>query len=93
MKPKYLEFCGINSFSRKAEIDFEKLLSGGIFGIFGIFHDDAMEFSIYLQDLPFFKDHVLRVHFLCQHFLECSVLFFFHLFPFLSRERDFLLFT
>ena len=35
MKPKYLEFCGINSFSRKAEIDFEKLLSGGIFGIFG----------------------------------------------------------
>lgn len=35
MKPKYLEFCGINSFSAKAEIDFEKLLSGGIFGIFG----------------------------------------------------------
>ena len=35
MKPKYLEFCGINSFSRKAEIDFEQLLSSGIFGIFG----------------------------------------------------------
>ena len=35
MKPKYLEFSGINSFARKAEIDFEKLLSGGIFGIFG----------------------------------------------------------
>ena len=35
MKPKYLEFCGINSFSRKAEINFEQLLSSGIFGIFG----------------------------------------------------------
>ncbi len=35
MKPKRLEFCGINSFSRKAEIDFAPLLSGGIFGIFG----------------------------------------------------------
>ena len=35
MKPKRLEFCGINSFSRAATIDFEKLLSGGIFGIFG----------------------------------------------------------
>lgn len=35
MKPKFLEFCGINSFSEPAKIDFEKLLSGGIFGIFG----------------------------------------------------------
>ena len=35
MKPKYLEFCGINSFSEPAEINFEKLLKGGIFGIFG----------------------------------------------------------
>ena len=35
MKPVYLEFCGINSFSQKAVIDFEKLLSGGVFGIFG----------------------------------------------------------
>lgn len=35
MKPKYLQFCGINSFSEPAEIDFEKLLRGGIFGIFG----------------------------------------------------------
>ena len=35
MKPRHLEFCGINSFSHKAVIDFEKLLSGGIFGIFG----------------------------------------------------------
>lgn len=35
MKPKRLEFSGINSFSEKAEIDFTKLLSGGIFGIFG----------------------------------------------------------
>ncbi len=35
MKPKRLEFCGINSFSRKAGIDFDRLLAGGIFGIFG----------------------------------------------------------
>ena len=35
MKPKRLEFCGINSFSRRAVIDFDKLLSGGVFGIFG----------------------------------------------------------
>ena len=35
MKPKYLEFCGLNSFSEKAVIDFSKLLSGGLFGIFG----------------------------------------------------------
>ena len=35
MKPIYLEFCGINSFSEKAQIDFEALLSGGVFGIFG----------------------------------------------------------
>lgn len=35
MKPVYLEFCGLNSFSSKAEIDFSTLLSGGLFGIFG----------------------------------------------------------
>lgn len=35
MKPIYLEFCGINSFSERAEIDFRKLLEFGIFGIFG----------------------------------------------------------
>ena len=35
MKPLYLEFCGINSFSEKAQIDFKALLSGGVFGIFG----------------------------------------------------------
>lgn len=35
MKPIYLEFCGINSFSEKAQIDFQSLLSGGVFGIFG----------------------------------------------------------
>ncbi len=35
MKPIYLEFCGINSFSEKAQIDFKSLLSGGVFGIFG----------------------------------------------------------
>ena len=35
MKPVYLEFNGINSFSEKAEIDFRALLAGGVFGIFG----------------------------------------------------------
>ena len=35
MKPVYLEFCGVNSFSEKAEIDFRALLAGGVFGIFG----------------------------------------------------------
>ncbi len=35
MKPRYLEFCGINSFSEPASIDFSALLEYGIFGIFG----------------------------------------------------------
>ena len=35
MKPVYLEFCGVNSFSEKTEIDFNALISGGVFGIFG----------------------------------------------------------
>ncbi len=35
MKPVYLEFCGVNSFSEKAEINFSELLAGGVFGIFG----------------------------------------------------------
>ena len=35
MKPIYLEFSGVNSFSEKATIDFNALLSGGVFGIFG----------------------------------------------------------
>ena len=34
MRPERLEFCGINSFSEKAVIDFGKLLAGGIFGIY-----------------------------------------------------------
>ena len=35
MKPIYLEFCGVNSFSEKAQIDFRSLLLGGLFGVFG----------------------------------------------------------
>ena len=35
MKPIYLEFKGVNSFSEKTVIDFKTLLSGGLFGIFG----------------------------------------------------------
>ena len=35
MKPIRLEFCGINSFSEPAVIDFSALLEFGIFGIFG----------------------------------------------------------
>ena len=35
MKPVYLEFCGIHSFSERTEIDFRALLGSGVFGIFG----------------------------------------------------------
>ena len=35
MRPLLLDFCGINSFSEPAHIDFSKLLEYGIFGIFG----------------------------------------------------------
>ena len=35
MKPVKLEFCGLNSFSERASIDFEPLLQSGIFGIVG----------------------------------------------------------
>lgn len=35
MKPVYLEFCGVNSFSEKAIIDFRKLFISGVFGVFG----------------------------------------------------------
>ncbi|MBO7377778.1 MAG: SMC family ATPase, partial [Clostridia bacterium] len=35
MKPVYLSFSGINSFSERVDIDFERLLAGGLFGIFG----------------------------------------------------------
>ncbi len=35
MKPLRLEFCGINSFSEPAVIDFRALLDYGLFGIFG----------------------------------------------------------
>ena len=35
MKPVYLEFCGVNSFSEKAVIDFRKLFVSGVFGVFG----------------------------------------------------------
>ncbi len=35
MKPVSLTFCGINSFSEPASIDFTQLLEFGIFGIFG----------------------------------------------------------
>ena len=53
MKPLYLEFGGVNSFSERASIDFEKLLEYGIFGIFGDTGSgkstilDAIVFSLY----------------------------------------------
>lgn len=53
MKPVYLEFCGINSFSEKAQINFSALLSGGVFGIFGDTGSgkstilDAIHFALY----------------------------------------------
>ncbi len=53
MKPLRLEFCGINSFSERAEIDFTKLARYGIFGIFGDTGSgkstilDSIHFAIY----------------------------------------------
>ncbi len=53
MKPVYLEFNGINSFTETAKVDFEKLLAFGIFGIFGDTGSgkstilDAIAFSLY----------------------------------------------
>ena len=35
MRPKYLEFVGLNSFQEEAKIDFDILFSGGLFGVFG----------------------------------------------------------
>ncbi len=35
MKPEKLEFCGVKSYTEKTVIDFDKLLKGGLFGIFG----------------------------------------------------------
>ncbi len=35
MRPVYLEFCGVNSFSEKASVDFTRLLEYGLFGVFG----------------------------------------------------------
>ena len=53
MKPVYLEFCGVNSFSETAKIDFRKLLNGGLFGIFGATGSgkstilDSIHFALY----------------------------------------------
>lgn len=35
MRPCYLEFCGINSFSEPAIVDFNRLMEFGLFGVFG----------------------------------------------------------
>ena len=53
MKPSYLEFGGLNSFSDTVSIDFNKLLQGGVFGIFGDTGSgkstilDAIHFALY----------------------------------------------
>jgi len=53
MRPLYLEFCGINSFSERTEVDFAPLLEFGIFGIFGDTGSgkstilDAIAFALY----------------------------------------------
>ncbi len=53
MKPIYLKFKGLNSFSEQAEIDFSKTTQSGIFGIFGDTGSgkstilDAINFALY----------------------------------------------
>lgn len=55
MRPVYLEFCGINSFSETAQINFNALLSGGVFGVFGDTGSgkstilDSIHFALYGQ--------------------------------------------
>ncbi len=79
MKPIFLEFCGINSFSEPAQIDFTKLLEFGIFGIFGDTGSgkstvlDCIGFALYgnvdrsrsgsIADIIHYKQDAAYVHF------------------------------
>ncbi len=77
MKPRFLAFNGINSFSERAEIDFTELLEFGIFGIFGDTGSgkstilDCIAFALYgntrrgerLADIINFRSKEAYVHF------------------------------
>ena len=68
MRPVRLEFCGLNSFSERAVIDFTPLLASGIFGIFGETGSgkstilDAINFALY-GDIERNSDKLDKINF------------------------------
>ena len=82
MRPVRLEFCGLNSFSERAVIDFTPLLASGIFGIFGETGSgkstilDAINFALY-GDIERNSDKLDKINF---HSEELYVSFTFDIF-------------
>ena len=70
MRPVKLEFCGLNSFSERAVIDFAPLLQSGIFGIFGETGSgkstilDAINFALY-GDIERNPDKTDKINYNC----------------------------
>ncbi len=68
MKPVYLEFSGINSYSEPAKIDFRELLEYGLFGIFGDTGSgkstvlDAINFALYGRVGRGRADEIINYH-------------------------------